>query len=298
MQIITIPDYLRSNQEGFNFLSSLFGYYPNENSERLSIDFSKCRNFSGNLAAALGAILDELTARGFAVFLSRPKGEGVRKTLGRIRFLQAWLVETTVEDKENYIEYKRFESTGSPDDFKSYVDYGLIKKQKFPLHTEGVAASIVENIYEIFVNAITHGESKYVYSCGEYKREAGMLEMTIVDCGVSIPENVNTFLSSKNLQTLETCDAIKWAFVSGNTTKDHTGGLGLAILKEFIEMNKGAIQVVSGYGMIEYKDGMVDTKNLEVPFAGTVVNMKFNFNDKMKYCLTTEVENLNINDLL
>ena len=66
-------------------------------------------------------------------------------------------------------------------------------KQRFPSHSELAGEKILESIYEIYANAVSHGETKYVYSCGEYKEMTCVLDMTIVDCGVTIPMKVNDF---------------------------------------------------------------------------------------------------------
>lgn len=297
MLTVQIPLSLQTDQAGYMFIANLYPSILSQEDKTIRIDFSKCYNIDGNLSAALGAILDKLVVEGFTIWLSRPTDKKVRTVLSRNHFLRAWKINTNTEERENYVEYHKFESKDSSA-FKKYIDDGLIHKQKFPKHTDLVANKIIENIYEIYANAIMHGETAYVYSCGEYKETEHILEMTIVDCGNTIPGNVNAFFKRKSIEALPPCDAIKWAFISGNTTKDETGGLGLAILKEFISMNKGAIQVVSGKGMIEYKGDCVEQFLLEVDFPGTIVNMKFNFDDTKNYFMTCEKENINLNDLL
>ena len=122
--------------------------------------------------------------------------------------------------------------------------------------------------------------------------------MTIVDCGVTVPQNVNNYLKSNSGLPLSDCDAIKWAFKKGNTTKDIPGGLGLAILKDFIKMNNGSIQMISGNGMIEIHGDEVEHFLLKTEFPGTIVNMKFNFDDDKNYFMTSERKDYKANNLL
>jgi hypothetical protein len=143
-----------------------------------------------------------------------------------------------------------------------------------------------------------HGKTEYVHSCGEYMTDRHILEMTIVDCGQTIPGNVKEFFAKTNQREIGDCDAIEWAFVSGNTTKSQTGGLGLAIIKDFIGLNEGSIQVVSGKGFIEYHGTSVERYLLTTSFPGTVVNMKFNFDDNKKYYMKSENRPIDKNDLL
>lgn len=292
-----IPISLKANQSGYAFLAGLYHSVSGQADRSLTVDFSKVSSVDGNLAAALGAILDKLVDEGFTILLSWPTSKQVRQVLSRNHFFQAWKLKTNSEDRENYIDYKKFKSNDSAS-FKKYIDDGLIHKQRFPQHTELVAEYIIENIYEIYTNAIMHGKTEYVYSCGEYFESKHVLEMTIVDCGLTIPGNVNSFFKSKQQNLISDCEAINWAFVEGNTTKNIPGGLGLAILKDFIRMNNGSIQVVSGYGMIEIHGNEVEQFLLNVEFPGTIVNMKFNFDDKKEYFMAGERKEYNINDLL
>lgn len=234
MIVKEIPLYLQTNQSGYVFLSNLYHSVSGQDDNDLTVDFSKAVSVDGNLAAALGAILDKLVDEGYQILLSSPNSKQVRRVLSRNHFFQAWKVKTNSEDRENYIDYMKFKSDDSAS-FKQYIDNGLLHKQKFPQHTELVADYIIENIYEIYTNAIMHGKTDYVYSCGEYDEGEHILEMTIVDCGLTIPGNVNNFFRSKQQSLLSDCDAINWAFIEGNTTKNIPGGLGLAILRDFIK---------------------------------------------------------------
>lgn len=143
-----------------------------------------------------------------------------------------------------------------------------------------------------------HGETEYVYSCGEYNTKIHTLDMTIVDCGLTIPYNVNTHLAKNGLPNLNPCEAMVWAFEDGNTTKSNTGCLGLAILKQFIEMNKGCLQMVSGNAFLEFDENGTKSQLLSIQFPGTIVNVKFNFDDRNRYLMEGEENNIDFNDLL
>lgn len=300
MCTLKIPTTLKTNVEGFEFLAK---FLPEVNEKvtkgkDLVVDFSDCASIDGNLAAVLGALLDKSLPISKRVMIGTPRNKTVLRILARNHFLRAWRVDTKVEERENYVEYARFKSDVSAKEFKTYVQEGLIKKQKFPQHTDLAGEKIVESIFEIYANAVTHGKTDYVYSCGEYMEDTHRLVMTIIDCGQTIPNNVNEFFVKKNQPTIGDCEAIEWAFVSGNTTKNQTGGLGLAIIKDFIALNNGSIQVVSGRGFIEYRGKQVERFLLDTSFGGTIVNMKFNFDDNKQYFMTSERQTFDKNDLL
>lgn len=289
MYISFVSNIVKTNAEGYEHLISLYQDLLKSDDNVVQCNFYNCVEFDANLASVLGVLLDLLVEKGKAVYITRPKGKHVRRCLARNKFLKAFDIETDTEDKERYIQYNKF-STSDSTDFKEYIKIGLIDKQKFPMHTEQAGKYIVENIFEIFANATTHGDCEYVYCCGEYKDNCNppVLDMTIVDCGNTIYKNVNTFL--RNRQNFSPCEAIRWALKEGNTTKSNTGGLGLAQIESFIRQNKGELQIVSDRGMCELKNGVWNDITLENRFPGTIVNMKFNFEDTKLYYLKTEVD--------
>lgn len=296
MCTLHIPERITSSKEGFQLLAQL--YYDieklAENNPQIIVDFSKCKFFDGNLCATMGAIFDKFSKKS-EILLKISKRSKVSQVLSRNNFLRAWKVETNEQNAENYVEYSRF-GIADTDGFKKYIDKQLINKQKFPEHSEEVGKQLVESLYEIYANARMHGKTDYVYSCGEYKEVASTFEMLIVDLGQTIPYNVNSFFEKRNKDKVSSCDAIKWALKKGNTTKDNPGGLGLSLLKEFIELNQGALQMVSASGFVEYAEGTTREYDLGTDFPGTIVNVKFNFSDPNRYWMASET--LDLNNLL
>jgi len=110
------------------------------------------------------------------------------------------------------------------------------------------------------------------------------LHFTIVDKGITIKENVCNFLA----ESLSGSETIQWAIVRGNSTKQEVGGLGLGIIFDFINLNKGKIHIVSADGYYEFSNGQETTKTLSNPFEGTLVNLTFDLTDKHHYYLEEE----------
>ena len=293
---IYIPEIVLTNKNGYEFLASIYPRVIGQKQQNILVDFSKCLIFDGNLASALGAVLDAIVSCGYHVYLKSPPPGKAKRVLSRNHFFKAWSVSTNTEERENFVYYHKF-SSSETDAFKDYIDKELVHKKLFPVHTDLVGETIIANVYEIYANAIMHGRTNYVYSCGEYKEKEKILEMSIVDFGRTIHTNVNDYLSQKNIGTLNAVDAIEWAFVIGNTTKLIPGGLGLAMLKEFMNLNNGCIQVVSGEGFLEIIGDKVIKTMLSVSFTGTIVTMRFNFNDPKNYFMTSEKQ-IDINNLL
>lgn len=157
----------------------------------------------------------------------------------------------------------------------------------------GVKNGIIEAIYEIFVNAQIHSKSKYIYSCGQFFPHKNELAFTLVDIGMSIKNCVNNRFDS----TLTSIQAIKWALIDKHTTKENiTGGIGLALLKEFIIKNRGLLQIISNDGYYSFDNEVEDYKLFSGQFPGTIITIKFKTDDTHHYSLRNE-EKINLDNI-
>lgn len=291
---MAIPVELKANASGFSAIADIWVKsvtFPR--GSKVLYDFDSCRDVDANLASMLGAMLDRLTDLGYSMFVNSPKNRVALKSLSRIGFLKAFEVTSNIEEKENFIKYCRFE-VDEYKEFKQYILEDLIKKKRFPHCTEKAAEKIIENIYEVFANAVTHGGSKYIYSCGESHERNGSptLEFAISNIGRTVSDNVNKLMRDRQAGELDDAEAIKWAFAEGHTTKLVPGGLGLAILRDFISLNRGRIQFASGRGVVELDGPDFAMYSLSNAIPGTVVNLSFNCSDKNSYFLKSEAPNL------
>lgn len=285
---IRFPKYVNTNKDGYSFLSECFIFMEQSRDEKdvVFLDFTFCEFFDANLSAVLAAVF------GNRKIIFHNLNSTIRKCLHRNGTIESLAIDGResagiIDETENYVPYKAFKNKDA-EQFKIYIDKWVIQKRKFPEHSLGVHEKIKESIYEIYANAIMHGESEYVYCCGELNSLKETLNMTIVDKGQTIPFHVNRFLRNANLSS---CDAIEWALQDANTTKSNTGGLGFTIIKEFISLNKGALQIVSQNGFLEFKNDKISKNIMKASFPGTIVNMEFNFNDTNSYRLKNEFMN-------
>ena len=287
---VIIDSSVRTDYSGYSQLARIYSDVIAQNNKDVRIVFNQCPEFDSNLAAVLGSILMHLKAQGYNVQLTTPISVRVRRSLSRCKFLKAFDIPSHSMDKENYLEYMVFTSAES-NLFKQYIDEQLMQKQKFPAHSKKAGELIQELIFEIFVNAIEHGKCEFIFCCGEYFPVVSppMLYMTIVDRGDTIKGTVNNYMERRGTpQNYTSVEAIHWAMQEGHTTKDWPGGLGLARLRKFVKANQGAIQIVSDNGMVEYTTDTYTDQILDYPFEGTIVTMKFNFNDDQNYYIASE----------
>ena len=118
------------------------------------------------------------------------------------------------------------------------------------------------------------------------KKDGEVILVSITDTGIGFKNRINQRFK-KNLTSTQ---AIQWATNDRHTTKiGVSGGLGLALLKEFIEKNKGKIQIISDDGFYQFDSKGEDIKLFHGSFPGSIVNLQFRTDDVSTYTLADEV---------
>jgi len=147
--------------------------------------------------------------------------------------------------------------------------------------------AIVGYMWEIYNNAFEHSGSDIgVFTCGQYFPHNETLVLSVVDFGQGIPAKIRDFFRQhadvSSVLKLSGASCLRWAFQAGNTTKvGEPGGSGLDLLKEFIRVNQGKLEVYSneGYVIID-KDGE-RYENRAISFEGTVVHITLHCDENL-----------------
>lgn len=153
----------------------------------------------------------------------------------------------------------------------------------------GLQHAISGTIWELYTNAFEHGQSPIgVFSCGQHYPTQRELHLTIIDFGQGIPTNVRSL--GQNL-TLDSDQALQWAFQPGNSTAQNgvSRGMGLNLLQRFMIKNHGSLKIFSNDGSVTIKDNEIRYGMHAVDFGGTLINIAFKC-DESYYCLTSEVK--------
>ena len=273
---------------GYNYLATLNHQLRQLISEQIQLDFSGNTWFEANLCAVLGAILYE-AAQDFndiSIINLQPAQKNI---FSRNHFLASFGGNKIADYNDTTIKYRRNRLS---DDklIKEFLMTELINKPDFPKLSIPAKKEIIRSIFEIYSNAILHGDCKDVYSCGQFypNKRPPRIDFSIVDMGKTIKSNVNEFLGT-NISGVE---AIKWALSDNNTTKPKEknipGGLGFNLIQKFVKMNKGKIQIVSSDCYWHFAHGKEEYLTLDYPFPGTIVNLEFNLDDNSFYYLKEE----------
>jgi len=172
---------------------------------------------------------------------------------------------------------KRFSGYNELDDqFVVWVQNTIIKH--IPKVNGKLEQKIIESLWEITQNSLSHSESNFgVSACGQYYPEKKYFEIAFVDCGCGIATKVGKYLNNK----LDDSDFIEWAMLEGNSTLNkQAAGLGLHIFRQFIKLNSGAFQIVSGNGYFGNMESSQDEKfSISNFLPGTIVNIRINLDD-------------------
>lgn len=274
---------VRSDYHGFEQLIAFAAETQDAVFENVDVDILGW--FDANMCAPLGALMYRLSRQANTVRVGKTSS-AASTILSKNGFLSNYGRERVLDTHRTTIQYQRFE----PKDDRYFADYiaGELPKKELPRMSSGLLRRLQESLYEIFSNAVIHSETQLgIFACGQFFPNRHRLDFTIVDLGIGIRENVrrNTGLN------FSASRAIAWAMEGKNTTKRGRipGGLGLKLLREFIEKNDGRIQIVSDRGYWEFSDKQIVQSEFSAEFPGTAVNIEFNMMDTKSYRLSSEI---------
>jgi len=286
--IIFLPS-IDDKHNGFLYLFYVWNKIEREQ-YNIEINFSQCKELGHNAVAFLGGMVRTKINSGVKVVLRWDTLKTqVKRTLTQNKFFYAFNTNTKITPRisKNCIPYRE----DAKQDAEAYVKYlkDLWLGRGWVHVSELLRDDIVGKIYEIYINAFDHGDSGVgVISCGYMDKTTRSLKLTLVDFGVGIPYNVRKFKGDDNIKA---SSALKWAFQRGASTSNDGRGLGLDILKSFIKLNKGLLEIYShdAYAKISSDDEVF--KKTRGFFQGTVVNITLQCDeDESYYCLKSEIK--------
>lgn len=281
---VTSLSNIHNDLNGYNQLLELYNEYKDEILEEIQIELSVW--FDANLCAVLGGILDKILNDGLNSIEFQSISTSIQTILQKNSFLAHYGFDNLYDTYHTTIKYLKLKPTDSRY-FSDYVHKDLLNRNELPTMSKAVHEKVAESIHEMFVNATIHSETKFVYTCGQFFPRDHNLIFTIVDTGIGFSKRIEQNLGLN----INSCDAIKWAMIEGHTTKQNVpGGIGLALLKEFILINKGRIQIISGNGFYQLSDGVENIYELDNYFDGSVISMTFKTDDNTSYMLANEID--------
>ncbi len=302
---------IRDDDSGYNQVLKIARTVFDNPKRHFDFNFSKCSKLDHNAVAILGGLTryvdfqnsstqrtisgvlkSNLFADAGVMFLVTTMSSVVSGHLISNNFLSHFSAAVD-EDYPvgGYIGYREHNNLLNEDNIADHLRSQWLSGEKLKL-SHLLKDAIVSRIFEIFMNAYGHGVSIQnigklgVYSCGQYDKKEKKLNISVLDFGPGIVENVKRFNSS----ITDSHRAMEWALAKGNTTAtDSQGaniprGLGFDLLHEFIALNDGEMRVYSNDVQVLIKDKekvkIIKSKSY---FNGTLVSIKINCDDKEYY---------------
>jgi hypothetical protein len=265
------------NDSAWHF-EQLFALWEQANDyyETVRFDFSRCHFLRPNAVAFLGGLARLIESRfGSATFdWASLNDEAVAMNLRQNGFAgtfgqpsHGWTGhsipyrEDITEDPHGYWDYLASDWLG-----RGWV-------QISPRLRDAIAGKV----WEIYANAFEHAGSPIgVFSCGQHFPQRDELLLSVVDFGIGIAANVRNFLrSDERADQLTTAACLRWAFQPGTSTRpnDMARGLGLDLLKEFIRVNHGKLEVYSNEGYVLIDANREQFVNRQISFEGTIFHI-------------------------
>lgn len=275
-------DTIRSNLDGFDSIARIAKETHDFRLDSVELNFSGCRFFEANMAAPLYVVIAKVRDELNDVSVRNVSSE-IKGMLKRNRFLTVFNMASLKDKDETTLPFKIFKLHAG-EQFYDYLE-SYMNGRGIPRMTKALTKRFRQSLVEIFLNASIHSYSASgIFACGQFFPEKHRLDFTIADAGIGIRENVRRYTGKKRISS---CAAIKWALIEGNTTKTgrEPGGLGLKLIKDFIRMNRGKLQIVSRFGYYEFSAKGDSVVKMENDFPGTSVNIEINTKDTSRYCL-------------
>lgn len=285
-EIIKIPERLNMDIESYNYLSELQDKVLNSTADRIILDFCECKYTDASFTAFIGALNELSTHRNKKIIFRTARDSKVQEY-----FKRSGLYNYIVNDENKYINENAipFSHVTLDDDIIiEYIDKIL---ELAPIQLSSDCNNLLfRNIYEIFNNSIDHSDSICgVYSCGHWMPYRKELVFSIYDTGIGIAQivknNINPLFSSE--------EAIKWALIRGNSTKQLDGGtprgLGLSDLLNFIKLNNGSLRIMSND--IYYKYNRSENYSvISKPIIGTLISITIIADNEHTYVVKKKEE--------
>lgn len=252
--------------------------------EDVRFDFSRCSFLRPNAVAFLGGLARLIESRlGTAAFdWDTLRGNAVLMNLCQNGFAGNFGRPSTAWTGNSipYREDKVMDVNGILD----YLTYSWLGRGWVNL-SQRLRDAIVGRMWEIYNNAFEHAGSEIgVFSCGQHFPRTNDLILSVVDFGQGIAANVRNFLSlDPRAGQLTAAGCLRWAFQRGTSTRPNgmARGLGLDLLKEFVRVNHGKLEVYSneGYGLIEENGARFANRTLS--FEGTVFHITLRCDERL-----------------
>lgn len=278
---------INADSQGFETLAQLSDCLIKNRNRKIRLNF-RCLNWiDAQLCSALGAIV---LRHGKDLITITEVSNKIDIIFRRNGFGEIYGAERLSDGFNTTMRFSSFSASTKIDEVIGYLDQELGSKD-IPNMSPILKDYFFQSIAEIFQNSIYHSRTQDHYCvCGQYYPQKQKMRITFTDTGVGFATNYKEHYR----QDIEPSKAISWAVEKGHTTSNHkNGGMGLSFIQDFLQINKGSLQIVSdlGYWYSNVKGNPI-CDNMKFAFGGTIVTIEINTDDMNSYILSTELEEI------
>ena len=186
-------------------------------------------------------------------------------------FEEVDLVRTYVDDNLDYFEFTDDGSVSMPVGEMAK----LLVEKNMTLNANEVKEFLSTMIGEIFSNCFLHSnQDKAFFMYDILLQDDFYLCVNIIDYGTTLIHNVKKYFKEIKNREISSTDCFYWAIRSGTTTREGSGGYGLATLIDYISEAKGELYIFSGDAYYALKDQKAVVEASMGEFRGTSVTFK------------------------
>jgi hypothetical protein len=273
--------YYSIKPESFGQLTHFNSAIKKSRSEIIEI---KCGFLRPYCVAYLDQLLQhECNKREIKIYSTEP---GVNTYLSQVKLKYLYKKAPLAENfpVKNIVPLKRIQKyNGASTEFVSWIKQEVLRH--LPDMDKKLKGKIISNLWEVVDNVFKHSNSKYGLSvCGQFYPEMNYFELAFYDTGIGITNKVKSYLKERLAK--EDAEYIAWALEDGHSTINSSfAGMGLFYLRNFLIVNQGSFQFVSENGYFgSHNSGQYEKHTLRNKVAGTLVNIRVNFDDN-KYII-------------
>ena len=165
---------INNSFESYQRLISFYREHMEKDFETIHLELRSW--FAANMCAALGSILDILSSKMNTIRFDYISPE-IEKILLKNDCLSFFGRSRVMDNHHTTIRFLKLKSSDGKY-FNNYIVHDLIGRAELPQMSDLVKAKITEAIYEIFVNAQIHSNSKQIYTCGQFYPKEHKIEFT------------------------------------------------------------------------------------------------------------------------
>lgn len=266
---------LRADFRGFETLGALHEQLSRIASDSVEIDCERLGWMDAQMSSPFMTVLQQSARRGNTHSLTR-LAQNVKLILQKNGMMKVKAVDTN-RTTMPITFYPLHDEVA----FAQYTRTHMARKE-MPRMSQALQIKFFEGIDELFANCSLHSRSDVsIAVAGQFFPKAHRLSFAITDGGQGIDgslRNAGHRFASPEL-------AIDWAMQPRNTSRqgDIPGGLGLRLLRDFVEANEGKLTVASRGGYWVQNGSSIRKRKMRTSFPGTAVVLEIKTSDDKHY---------------